>query len=492
MMQVTETLSEGLKREFKVVVAAGDLDRELTRKLTELASRARINGFRPGKVPVPHLRRVYGKSVMAEVVQEQLDQASKQLVKERNLKPAYQPEVKFPEDKQEVEKIFSGQGDLAYTVAFEVVPSFELADPSTLELQRYLAGVTDAHVEEALARLAGKSWEKREEGGAEPGDRVTISFVGKIDGEPFEGGSAEDVPVEIGSGKFLPGFEDQLIGATAGSERRVNITFPESYSVAKLAGKPAEFDVTVKAVEGPKETSIDDDFAKSVGLADLEKLKDAMRERLSRETAQMTAMKLKRDVLDAFEDIYKFELPEKLVNGELQVIWNALESEMKRTGKTFADEGTTEEEARKEYRAIAERRVRLGLVLGTIGEKENITISEEELRNGLMSRASQFPGQERQVLEFYSKRPQALVEIRGPIFEQKVVDHIVSKAKVTDKPVTREELAALVQDEEDDHLHMHDHDHDDDHDHHHHDHAHPDHDHHDHDHDRAESAPRPE
>jgi trigger factor len=252
-MQVTETLSEGLKREYQVIVGADDLDREVNRKLSELAGRAQLKGFRPGKVPVPHLRRVYGKSVMAEVVQEQLDQVSKKLLEERNLKPAYKPEVTLPDDKDEVERIFSGKSDLSYKVAFEVIPPFDLADPGELTLERYTVEVTDAHVDETLSRLAtnAKSWEAKE-GPAAQGDRVTVDFIGSVNGEPFEGGTNQDVPVEIGSGQFLPGFEEQLVGATAGSELQVNVTFPEEYGVAALAGKPAEFEVKVKSVESPK------------------------------------------------------------------------------------------------------------------------------------------------------------------------------------------------------------------------------------------------
>lgn len=485
-MQVTETLSTGLKREFKVVVGADELGSALDKRLTEMASTANIKGFRPGKVPVPHLKRVYGKSVMAEIVQKQIDDASKKVLEERKLKPAYQPEVKLPEDKDEVEKIFEGKGDLAYTMALEVIPDFELQDVSGVALERHIANVEDIHVDETLSRIAAqaKGWQPREEGAAaESGDRVTIDFVGKIDGNAFEGGTAQDVPLELGSGQFIPGFEEQLAGVKAGDERLVNVTFPETYNVATLAGKPAEFEVKIKSVEAPKEMVIDDEFAKQVGMESLDKFREDVRNRLGQELGQMTSMKLKRDVLDALDKLYTFELPEKLVEGEFNSIWSALETEMKRSGKSFADEGTTEEDARKEYRAIAERRVRLGLVLGTMGEKEGITVSDEELRNGLIARASQFRGRERQVLEFYRKNPNALVEIRGPIFEKKVVDHIVSKASVTDKTVTREELQALVQDEdEDDHHAPAHHDHDHDHDHHDHDH---DHAHHDHDHDHA-------
>ena len=476
-MQVTETLSSGLKREFKVVVAAQELDNELNKRLKELAGKANIKGFRPGKVPVPHLKRVYGKSVMAEVVQKQLDDASKKVLEERNLKPAYQPEVKLPEDQAEVERIFDGKGDLSYTMSLEVIPTFELKDTTGLTLARHVIDVTDAHIDEALARLAGqyKDWQAKD-GKAKKGDRVTMSFTGKIDGQAFDGGTAENVPLEIGSGQFIPGFEDQLEGAKAGDDLLVKVTFPESYGVATLAGKPAEFEVKVTGVEAPKETVIDDEFAKKLGLESLDKLKETVRDRMSQEFAQMTRLKLKRDVLDALDEAYSFELPEKLVDAE-----------MKRSGKNFADENTTEEDARKEYRAIAERRVRLGLVLGTLGEREGVSVSEDELQRALVDRARQFPGQERKVFDYYRKNTNALLELRGPIFEQKVVDHIVSKAEVSEKKVTREELQALVQDE-DEHEHDHDH-HDHDHAHHDHDdHAHHDHDHHDHahhDHDHA-------
>ncbi|CAN5521670.1 trigger factor [soil metagenome] len=490
-MQVTETLSSGLKREFKVVLGADELGRELDKRLSELANTANIKGFRPGKVPVPHLKRVYGKSIMAEVVQKQVDDASKKVLEERNLKPAYQPEVKLPDDKDEVEKVFDGKGDLSYTMSLEVIPPFDLQDVTGVELERHIVDVEDSHVEETLKRVAdqAKNWEAKL-GAAESGDRVTIGFVGKIDGTAFEGGTAEDVPLELGSGQFIPGFEEQLTGVSAGDERLIKVTFPEAYNVATLAGKPAEFEVKIKSVEAPKATVIDDEFAMKIGMESAEKFRENVRARLGQEYGRMSDMKMKRDVLDALDKLYTFELPEKLVEAEFNGIWNALEGEMKRSGKSFADEGTSEEDARKEYRAIAERRVRLGLVLGTMGDKEGITVGEEELRDGLIARASQFPGQQRQVLDFYRKNPNALVEIRGPIFEKKVVDHIVSKAKVTDKKVTREELQAFVQDEDEpDHVHEHDHDHaghDHDHDHHGHDHDHHghdhNHDHHDHDH----------
>jgi trigger factor len=474
-MQVTETLADGLKREYKVVVGAADLDTELNKRLKDLAGKANIKGFRPGKVPVPHLKRVYGKSVMAEVVQAQIDEGTKKVVEDHNLKPAYQPEVKLTEDKEEIDRIFDGKGDLSYTMSFEIVPAFELQDVSGIELTRHVVTPTDAHISEALNRIASqsKNWKAKEDGSAAAtGDRLNVSFVGKIDGEAFDGGSLDDAYVEIGSGQFIPGFEDQLIGAKVGDEVKVKVTFPEAYGVATLAGKPAEFDVEVKGIEVPEAPAIDDEFAKKIGFDSLDKLKEMISTRLTAEFGRMTAMKLKRDVLDALDKAYSFALPEKLVEAEFNGIWNALTGEMTRAKKSFADEGTTEEEARKEYRAIAERRVRLGLVLGTMGEKQEIKVADEELQRALIERARQFPGQEKQVFDFYRKNSRALLELRGPIFEQKVVDAIVAAAKVTEKPVTREELQAMVQDEDEDEALPHAHDHAHDHDHDHHDHQH--------------------
>ena len=477
-MQVTDTLSSGLKREFKVMVKANELDVELNRRLNELSGKANIKGFRPGKVPLPHLKRMYGKALMAEVVQKTIDDQSKKVLADRELKPAYQPEIVLPQEEAEVAAIMEGKGDLEFSLAFEVIPTFELKDVSNVELVRHVVEVSDAQVDEALGRLTAqyKSWETKT-GKAAKGDKVTIGFVGKIDGKVFDGGTAAEVPLEIGSGQFIPGFEDQLIGVKADDDLVVKVSFPESYGVKELAGKPAEFDVKVASVEQPKEGVVDDEFAKKVGFEDLPKLKEMIRSRISQEYATMTGMKLKRDVLDALDNLYSFELPERLVEAELGGIWNALANEMKKANKSFADEGTTEEDARKEYRTIAERRVRLGLVLGTLGEKEGIQVNEQELQQSLMARARQFPGQEKQVFDHYRKNPNALIELRGPVFEQKVVDFLVSKAKVTEKAVTREALQAMVQDEDEEDHSGHDHDHDHDHDHSGHDHDHADHDH---------------
>ena len=451
-MQVTETLSSGLKREFKVVVNAADLGKEAEARLKDMAGRANIKGFRPGKVPVDHLKRMYGKSVMAEIIQKKVDDTSREVFADRKLKPAYQPEVKLPEEEGEVNAVFDGKADLSFSISAEVIPEFELQDASGLELTKHLVPASEDSIKESIDRLAAqyKNWEAKPEGAAaEKGDRVTISFVGKVDGKEFDGGKGEDIPLEIGSGQFIPGFEDQLIGAKVGDEKTVNVTFPESYGVKELAGKPATFDTKVTGLDTAKANEIDDEFAKKVGFEDLGKLRDMVKAGLEREFAQMTNMKMKRDVLDALDKQYSFDLPEKLVEAEFNGIWNALTQEMTRSNRSFADEETTEEDARKEYRSIAERRVRLGLVLGTMGEKEGIQVNEQELQQALIARVRRFPGQEKQVYDYYRKNPSALVELRGPIFEQKVVDHIVGKAKVTDKTVTHEELKSMVEEEMD-------------------------------------------
>jgi trigger factor len=482
-MQVTETLNEGLKREIKVVVPAAALESRMMARLKEMSGSAQIRGFRPGKVPVGHLKRLYGRSLMAEVIQKALEDESKQILADRNLKPAYQPEIKLPEDQAEVNSIMEGKGDLAFTMAFEIVPAVDVKDFSALTLTKRVVPVEDKHVDEALARIASQAKDYAEkDGGAETGDRVTLSFVGKIDGEPFEGGAGEDIPLEIGSGQFIPGFEEQLVGLKAGEEKVIAVTFPAEYQVETLAGKPATFDVKVAKVEAPKTGAPDDELAKRVGIESLEKLKEMVRERIGQEFDSMSRAKLKRDMLDALDKEYTFELPQKLVEAEFNQIWSALRREMERNSQTFEAEGTTEDAARAEYRAIAERRVRLGLVLGTIGEKEGVTITDEEMQRALMARARQFPGQERQVFEFYQKNPGALMEIRGPVFEQKVVDLIASRAKIDEQPIDREELAKMLEDEHD-HDHDHDH-HGHDHDHHHHGHDHGHH-HHDHDHDHS-------
>jgi trigger factor len=440
-MQVTETLSQGLKREFKVVLPATELEERLNSELSTLKDRVRINGFRPGKVPVGHLRKVYGRSVMADVLQNAVNEANRKIVEENDLKLAHEPQVQFPESQEEVEKAMDAKGDLAFTVALEVLPVFELADLSDVTVKKPVAEVTDAEITESLERMAkqNRSFETKE-GAAADGDRVVVDFVGRIDGTEFEGGKGEDIRVELGSNTFIPGFEDQLLGLKAGDTKLVKVTFPVNYMAAHLAGKDAEFDVTVKEVEAPGELKIDDEMAKGFGMESLDKLKDAIRDAVKRDFDAQSRRKVKKDLLDSLDAKYSFELPPTLVEQEFAAVWSQVVGDMKSNNRTFEDESTTEDEAKAEYRKIAERRVRLGLVLAQIGEKSDIKISDDEVTQALIERVRQYPGQERQVWEFYQKNPQALAEIRAPLFEEKVVDQILSQVKVDEETVSKDTL----------------------------------------------------
>ena len=442
-MQVTETLSEGLKREFKVVVPAAELDAKVNVRLDELKDRVRINGFRPGKVPVAHLKRVYGRSAMAEVIEATVRDTNNQIVSERGYKLAADPKVTLPTEQEAVEKLITGQSDLDYTMAVEIVPPIELTDFKTIKLTKLTSEVTDAEVEEALARISeqNKPYSAKGEGEkAAKDDRVVISFAGTIDGTPFEGGSGDDSVVLIGSNTFIPGFEDQLIGIGTGETRTLKVKFPEHYQAANLAGKDAEFVVTAKSIETPGTVTVDDEFAKSLGLESLAKLREAVKDRIAREHVGMSRQKLKRALLDELDVRHKFEPPPSLVEEEFDRVWKSVLGEMENEKKTFADENTTEDKAKAEYRAIAERRVRLGLVLAEIGEKNKITVTEEELNRAVMEHVRQFPGQEQRVWDYYRQNPQATAGLRAPIYEEKVVDFVLELANVTEQKVAREEL----------------------------------------------------
>jgi trigger factor len=449
-MEVTETLSDGLKREFQVQVPAADLEARVSERLGELKDRVQLRGFRPGKVPVTHLKKIYGKAVMAETIEAVIRELNAKIVSDRGLKLAMEPKVTLPNEGSEVDKVIGGQSDLAYTLALEILPKIELADFKGIKLDRLVAEVSDDQVKEAVDKIAeqNRPFAAKAEGAkVEKGDRVVIDFTGKIDGVPFEGGSGGDVGVNVGSGTFIPGFEDQLVGLGVGEKRLVKVTFPANYGSAQVAGKDAEFDVTAKSVEAPGTVTLDDAFAKSLGLESLDKLKEAVKGRLQQELAGLTRQKLKRQLLDKLDEMHRFALPPTLAEDEFNNVWNAVESDLKAQSRTFEDEGTTEEKAREEYRGIAERRVRLGLVLAEIGEKNNITVTDEEITRQIVERARQVPGREQEVWDYYRKNPAAVAGIRAPIFEEKVVDFLVELAKVTDKTVSREEL---LKDDEDD------------------------------------------
>jgi trigger factor len=440
-MEVTETAAAGLKREYRVVVPVTDLEARVNERLDDLKNRVQLRGFRPGKVPKEHLKRLYGKTAMAEVIEAAVREANSKIVTDHGFKLATEPKVVLPSDEAVVEGVISGKSDLAYTVEIEIVPTITLADFKSIKLERLAAEVTDAEIDQALQVIAEQNrpfLAKTE--GAEKGDRVTVSFQGTMDGKPFEGGTGEDVPLLLGSGQFIPGFEDHLIGLKAGENRSFDVKFPEDYPAAPVAGKDATFAVTAKTVEAPGPITIDDDFAKGLGLDSLAKLKDAVKDRIQREHAAAARQKLKRSLLDQLDESHKFEAPPSLVEQEFTGVWSTVENDLKQQGRTFADEETTEEEARTEYRAIAERRVRLGLVIAEIGEKNNIKVTDEQLKAALMERIRQFPGREQQVWEYYSKNPEALATLRAPLFEDKVVDFLTELATVTDKQVSRDEL----------------------------------------------------
>jgi trigger factor len=442
-MQVTETLAEGLKHEFTINVPASDLDAKADARLVDLKDKVRINGFRPGKVPVSHLKKVYGRSVMAETVEQTIRDTNSQIFTERGFKLATEPKVTMPTEEKAVDDILNGKSDLTYTVAIEVVPAIQLADFKSFTVEKPVVEVSDSDIDEAIKRIAdqNRSYTAKADGAkAETGDRVTINFKGSIGGVPFDGGSGEGIQVVIGAGQFIPGFEDQLIGIASGEARIVKASFPKNYANDKLAGQAAEFDTTATAVEAPQDTKIDDDFAKSLGLESLDKLKEAARERLTSEFAGATRQRVKRILLDRLDETHRFDAPPSLVDEEFRLMWDSIKAEMESSGKTFADEDTTEEAAQEEYRKIADRRVRLGLVLSEIGEKNKITVTDDEVSRAVIERARSMPGREKEVWDFYRSNPNALAQLRAPIYEDKVVDFILELANVTEKKVTREEL----------------------------------------------------
>ena len=449
-MQVKETVADGLKHEFEISVPAADIDAKVDEKLVDLKDKVRLNGFRPGKVPVAHLKKVYGRSVKAETIDELIRDTNSRVFTERGFRLATEPKVTMPSEQKDVEALLEGKSDLVYTVAIEVVPPITLADFKSFSLEKPVAEVSDSDTDDAIKRIADQNRPfaaKAEGAKAETGDRVTISFKGTIDGTPFEGGSGEGIAVLIGSNTFIPGFEEQLIGIGAGETRTLKVSFPPNYANAELAGKPAEFETTATAIEAPGEVAIDDEFAKTLGMESLDKLKEAVRERIKAEYAGVTRQRVKRKLLDQLDQAHRFDPPPSLVEDEFNLMWNSIKAEMQSAGKTFADENTTEEAAREEYRKIADRRVRLGLVLSEIGEKNSITVSEDEVGRAVIERARQMPGREKEVWDFYRSNPQALAQLRAPIYEDKVVDFVLELANVTEKPVSREELLKDDEDE---------------------------------------------
>ncbi|MCK3777630.1 trigger factor [Ensifer sesbaniae] len=442
-MQVIETLAQGLKRELKVVIPAKDMEARMNERLAEVKDRVRINGFRPGKVPVAHLKKVYGKSIMADLVNEIVRDKPTEILSGRGEKSATQPEIAMTEDETEANKILNAEADLEFTVAYEIIPAIELKDVSGIKVTREVVEIADEEVNEQILRIAesARSYESKK-GKAANGDRVTIDYLGKVDGVAFDGGKDEDAELVLGSNRFIPGFEEQLVGVKAGDEKTITVTFPADYPAANLAGKEATFDITVKDVAAAQDIEINDELATKLGLESADKLKEIVRGQIESQYGNLTRQKVKRQILDQLDELYKFETPERLVEAEFENIWRQINTDLQQAGKTFADEETTEEEARAEYRKLAERRVRLGLVLSEIGEKAGVQVSDDELQRSLFEQLRQFPGQEKQILDYFKNTPGAAASLRAPLFEEKVVDHLLGEISVTDKTVSKEELTA--------------------------------------------------
>ena len=439
-MDIKEVSAEGLAREVQITVAAGELASKLETKIDSIKDQVQLKGFRPGKVPVAHIRKTFGEQLMGEIIQETVNETSQNMLSQREERPAMQPEIKLA---GEVDDVMGGKADLVYDITYEVIPAITLTDFSKLKLEKPVAEVNDERVEEALARLAEgrKDFEPRgKTAKAKDGDRVKIDFIGRIDGEAFEGGAGEGFDLELGSGQFIPGFEEQLIGTKAGDKKDVEVSFPEEYGASELAGKAAVFECTVHEVSAPKDMEINEEFASSLGMESLDKLKEAIREQISGDYSQMSRGHMKKDLLDQLSEAHDFDLPPSMVDLEFNQIWHQFEQELESQEKKISDLDESEDDLRAEYRGIAERRVRTGLVLAEVGNNNEIQVTQEELNQGLMQRVQQFPGQEQQVFEYFQQNPEAMAQIRAPIFEEKVVDFIVELAKVTEKSVTLEEL----------------------------------------------------
>ena len=450
-MQVTETLSDGLKRNYTVVLPVADLESRRTARLTTLGKTLRLPGFRPGKVPMPIVKQRYGTAVSAEVLEESVSEATQKVLSERGLRPAQQPKVDLV-----TENPTALTSDLEFTVVLELLPDITLPDFGTIELTRVKAEVSPEAVDKALEQIAKFNHTlvpipaeilAARENGAAAGEVLTVDFAGKIDDVLFEGGTGTDTPVEIGGTGFIPGFAEQLEGARPGEIRTINVTFPETYGNAALAGKAAVFDITVKELSTQIIPPIDDDLAKKLGADDLAAIREMVTSRQQQEYDGISRMRLKKSLLDALTKLADFPVPTSIADQEFEQIWQQFEAAQKAGTQDEEDKGKDEDTLKAEYRAIAERRVRLGLLLAEIGRINNITVSEQELDRALYQRAMQYQGQEMQMLEFFRKYPQLTNSVRGPLLEEKVVDFVLELAKVTDTIVTPEELAKEPEDE---------------------------------------------
>ena len=442
-MQVVEKSGDGLSKVFGVTVPAGELAKRLDARIAEITPRLNIKGFRPGKVPPAHVRRLHGKALMAEVVEQTVTESKQKVLDDNKLRPATEPNL-TPES--DMDKVLAGGEDLTFEMAVEVMPDFEPVDIAKLKLKRPVYEPTEKEVDEALADLAkqARSYEPRtgKTVKAKDGDQVLIDFVGRLDGEAFQGGSAEDHELVLGSGQFIPGFEEQLVGAKPGEAKTIKVTFPDNYQAAHLAGKEVEFEVKVKEVRAPVDSAPDDELAKRLGLSDLAALREVLKQNLSEQYANNSRFKLKRQLLDELDTGHDFPLPGRMVDAEFAGIWQQVQQDKEKGELPPEDAEKTEEQLQAEYRKIAERRVRLGLVLAEIGRRNNVQVSDQELRQEMQRQAMQYGAQAQQIFDMFQQNPQAQAQLRAPLYEDKVVELIFSQAKVTDKKVTREEILA--------------------------------------------------
>ena len=443
-MQVTETLNDGLKRGYEITVTAAELEAKVDEKLVEAQPEIEMKGFRKGKVPMALLKKQFGQRLLGEAMQDAVDGAMNKHFEDSGDRPALQPEVKMTnEDWKEGD-------DVVVTLNYEALPKIEAPEFSDVTLEKLVAKADDAAVQEALENLARNAQNfDNKDGAAEDGDQVTIDFLGKIDGEPFEGGAAEDFPLVLGSGQFIPGFEEQLAGVKAGEEKTITVSFPEDYGAEHLAGKEATFDCTIKAVKAPAEATIDDELAKQFGAEDLAALKTQITERLEAEYAQASRAVLKRGLLDALDEKTSFDLPPSLVEAESKQIahqlWHDAQEDVDQNDHNHEEIATTEESDK-----LAVRRVKLGLLLAEIGQEAKVEVSDQEMTQAVIQQARQYPGQERQFFEFVQKNPQMQQQLRAPIFEDKVVDHILEQVTVTEKEVSKEDLQKAIETLEED------------------------------------------
>jgi trigger factor len=435
-MQLTESRSEGLLRVYDVVIPATELQQKLNAKIAEVQPKVRINGFRPGKVPASHIRKIYGSSMMQDIVNEAVQRSTRESLEK--VRAASEPSLDL---KSDMEKVVAGTQDLQFELSLEIMPDFEPADLKTISITRPVAPVADEQIEEELQRIfaENRGFEDKD-GAAADGDEVTIDFVGRIDGEAFDGGSAEGARVVVGAKRFIPGFEEQLVGAKAGEERTLKVTFPEDYPAANLKGKAAEFETKISLVRAPKSGDADDAWAKDLGFESLTAVKDALKQRIESEHTQQSRAKAKRALFDALDELHDFELPPRMVEAEFGQIWRQVEQDRAAGRADPSDEGKSEDELKGEYRHIAERRVRLGLLLAEIGRRHKIEVTDEEVGRAIQAQARQFPGQEKQIFEMYQRNPQMVAQVRAPIYEEKVVDYVLELIKVTNETVSREAL----------------------------------------------------